>query len=47
MTSRMFVWSESSAAQRSMPSAIPPWGGAPYSNASSIAPNMFSIRSRL
>ena len=29
------------------PSAIPPCGGAPYSNASSIAPNMFCIRSRV
>ncbi len=39
MTSRMFVWPASSAAQRSMPSAIPPWGGAPYSKASRTAPN--------
>src|SRR6185295_3320499 len=39
ITSRMFVWLASSAAQRSMPSAIPPWGGAPYSKASSTAPN--------
>ena len=29
MTSRMFVCFENSAAQRSMPSAMPPWGGAP------------------
>ena len=29
MTSRMFVWPVRSATQRSMPSAMPPWGGAP------------------
>jgi len=29
MTSRMFVWWASSAAQRSMPRAIPPCGGGP------------------
>ena len=29
ITSRMFVWKARSAAQRSMPSAIPPCGGAP------------------
>ena len=29
MTSRMFVWWASRAAQRSMPRAIPPCGGAP------------------
>ena len=36
----------SSAAQRSMPSAIPPCGGAPYSNASSIAPKRSCICSQ-
>ena len=42
MTSRMFVWPASSAAQRSMPSAIPPCGGAPYSKASRTAPNLLA-----
>ena len=39
ITSRMLSWSVSSAAQRSRPIAIPPCGGAPYSSASSRAPN--------
>ena len=39
ITSRMFVWLASSAAQRSMPRAMPPCGGAPYSKASRTAPN--------
>ena len=42
MTSRMLVWSARSAAQRSMPSAMPPCGGAPYSNASRMAPNLLA-----
>ena len=42
MTSRMLVWSVSSAAQRSTPSAMPPCGGAPYSNASRMPPNFAS-----
>ena len=45
MTSRMFVWRARSAAQRSMPSAMPPCGGAPYSNASRTAPNFSRIPS--
>ena len=45
MTSRMFVWRARSAAQRSMPRAIPPCGGAPYSNASRTAPNFSRIPS--
>src|SRR5512143_2571424 len=39
ITSRMLVCSARSAAQRSIPSAMPPCGGAPNSNASSTAPN--------
>ena len=45
MTSRMFVWPAKIIAQRSMPSAIPPWGGAPYSKASRTAPNFSCIPS--
>ena len=45
MTSRMFDWFENRAAQRSMPNAIPPCGGAPYSNASRIAPNFSRMAS--
>ena len=45
ITSRMFVCWASSAAQRSMPSAIPPCGGAPYSKASRTAPNFSRIPS--
>ena len=45
MTSRMFVWPAKIIAQRSMPSAIPPCGGAPYSNASRTAPNFSCIPS--
>ena len=47
MTSRMLVWLARSAAQRSMPRAIPPCGGAPYSNASRTAPNFSRIPSRV
>ena len=42
MTSRMLVWSVSSAAHRSTPSAMPPWGGAPYSKASRMPLNLAS-----
>ena len=45
MTSRMFDWWASSAAQRSIPRAIPPCGGGPYSNASRSAPNFSFIPS--
>ena len=43
-TSRMLSWLVSSAIHRSMPSAMPPCGGAPYSNASSTAPNLACSR---
>src|SRR5579859_4880846 len=39
MTSRILSSPVSSITRRSMPRAIPPWGGAPYSNDSSIWPN--------
>src|SRR5207302_8621943 len=43
MTSRMFSVPAKSMMMRSMPGAIPPCGGTPYSNASSRKPNRSSM----